>query len=233
MKEHRLIERMVGIIENQLAKISKQKELDTGFIDVTIDFFQTYADRCHHGKEEDILFKQLASKNLTKEDKKIIDELVEEHAYARKTITKLKEAKNKYVHGNENGSNEIKILLEELTLLYPRHIEKEDKHFFYPCMNYFTKLELDIMLQNFWVFDRKMIHEKYERIIAEKEESTMKTTHQYEKLQKWECTVCGYIYDPDKGDLKHVINVGVPFDELPENWVCPICFAPKKAFEKL
>jgi len=52
-------------------------------------------------------------------------------------------------------------------------------------------------------------------------------------LEKWECTVCGYIYDPEVGDLEHGVEAGTPFEELPEDWVCPICGAPKNQFVKV
>lgn len=51
-------------------------------------------------------------------------------------------------------------------------------------------------------------------------------------MDKYECTVCGYIYDPDKGDPEHGINPGTPFDALPDDWVCPLCGAAKDMFEK-
>jgi rubredoxin len=52
------------------------------------------------------------------------------------------------------------------------------------------------------------------------------------EMGKWECTVCGYIYDPEVGDQDHKIQPGTPFEQLPENWVCPICGAPKSQFVK-
>ncbi len=52
---------------------------------------------------------------------------------------------------------------------YPVHIEKEDKHFFLPCLGYFSKEEQDIMLGEFWEFDRKMIHEKYRKVVETRE----------------------------------------------------------------
>jgi hemerythrin-like domain-containing protein len=53
--------------------------------------------------------------------------------------------------------------------LFPKHIEKEDKHFFYPILDYFTGKEQDAMLQEFWEFDKKMIHEKYKKVVEEYE----------------------------------------------------------------
>jgi hemerythrin-like domain-containing protein/rubredoxin len=233
MKEHRLIERMVDVIKSELSRMSEQSDLDPVFIDVAVDFFRTYADRCHHSKEEDILFKELAMKQLSENDKKIMDELIEEHNYARKTVGKLKDAKTRFVQGDRSALSDVEALLLELSQFYPRHIEKEDKHFFYPCMNYFSKPELDAMLQNFWEFDRNMIQEKYERTVADREHKSLQTHTEYKQLQKWVCTVCGYVYDPEIGDPEHGINAGVSFEELPENWVCPICSAPKKDFERL
>jgi rubredoxin len=50
---------------------------------------------------------------------------------------------------------------------------------------------------------------------------------------KWKCVICGYIYDPDTGDEAAGIAPGTPFESLPDDWVCPICGAPKDAFEKV
>ena len=234
MREHRLIERMVNVINKELNKINKQEDLDPKFVDVAVDFFRTYADKCHHGKEEDILFKKLETKNLMQVHQKTINELINEHAHAREVVTKLKEANQLYANRNVDAFDEIKSLLEEIVTIYPKHIEKEDKHFFYPSMDYFSKNEKDEMLDDFLNFDRKMIHEKYEVIVAEKEgkkSETAKSTRQ--QSQKWKCTVCGYVYDPEKGDSEHNINPGTRFEDLPEEWVCPVCFSPKKAFTQL
>jgi rubredoxin len=54
-----------------------------------------------------------------------------------------------------------------------------------------------------------------------------------EAMEKWECTVCGYIYDPEEGDPDNGISGGTSFEDLPEDWVCPECGAGKDQFEKL
>jgi flavin reductase (DIM6/NTAB) family NADH-FMN oxidoreductase RutF/rubredoxin len=53
------------------------------------------------------------------------------------------------------------------------------------------------------------------------------------KMAKYECTVCGYIYDPQLGDPDGGIKPGTPFEELPDDWVCPVCGAGKDQFKKI
>ena len=52
-------------------------------------------------------------------------------------------------------------------------------------------------------------------------------------MDKYECTVCGYVYDPELGDAEGGAAPGTPFEELPADWVCPVCSAPKSDFEKV
>ncbi|HEY41810.1 MAG TPA: cation-binding protein [Dehalococcoidia bacterium] len=167
MREHRLIEQMVGLVKQELGRLSQGSQADAAFIDTATDFFRTYADRTHHGKEEDILFRDLANKGLSPEHLRTMQELVDEHVLARKTVGRLVAAKEDYVKGNVDSLGEILDSMRELITLYPAHIEKEDKHFFYPCMEYFSKPEQDGMLQEFWDFDQKMIHEKYQKVVDE------------------------------------------------------------------
>jgi rubredoxin len=51
-------------------------------------------------------------------------------------------------------------------------------------------------------------------------------------MQKWVCTVCGYVYDPAKGDPENGVAAGTSFEGLPADWVCPVCGASKEDFEK-
>jgi rubredoxin len=53
------------------------------------------------------------------------------------------------------------------------------------------------------------------------------------RVEKWRCVVCGYIYDPEAGDPDSGIAPGTAFEDLPEDWVCPVCGAGKSEFEKV
>jgi len=165
MIEHRLIERMVALLEKEMGRINRTNEVNAGFLLTAADFFRTYADRCHHGKEEDILFVDLGGKNLEKEHRKIMDELTEEHVTVRANVRLLIGASEKYAHGDDAAAKQILDVVDTLVSLYPAHIEKEDKHFFIPVMDYFTRKEQMDMLHRFWEFDEKLIHRVYGDIV--------------------------------------------------------------------
>jgi rubredoxin len=52
-------------------------------------------------------------------------------------------------------------------------------------------------------------------------------------MQKWECSVCGYIYDPEVGDPDSGVEPGTSFENLPADWTCPDCGASKEEFDAL
>ncbi|MEM2934954.1 MAG: rubredoxin [Candidatus Thermoplasmatota archaeon] len=52
-------------------------------------------------------------------------------------------------------------------------------------------------------------------------------------MKKYKCVVCGYIYDPEEGDIENGIPPGTPFEALPADWTCPVCGAGKEDFEEV
>jgi hemerythrin-like domain-containing protein len=165
MVEHRLIERMLSVIKDALAKIEITQKVDPVFVDTAVDFIRFYADRRHHGKEEDILFRELDKRPLSENDRRIMNELVEEHVVGRQATKALVDANNRYRKGDEKALIHIADRFKELVDFYPKHIEKEDKVFFPAARAYVTEAEDQAMLAEFWEFDRKMIHEKYESVV--------------------------------------------------------------------
>ena len=51
-------------------------------------------------------------------------------------------------------------------------------------------------------------------------------------MNRYLCTICSYVYDPEKGDPENGVNPGTRFEDLPNDWVCPVCGAEKDMFEK-
>ena len=165
MKEHRVIEKMIGLIGDELSRIKGTGKADVRFIDTAVDFIRVYADQCHHGKEEDILFRDLEKKDISADHRKIMDELIEEHLYGRKVVGSLVEARRKYEAGDEKELAAIRDLLGKLVDFYPGHIDKEDHHFFKPVMEYFSDKEIKAMLDECREYDMNMIHEKYRNVV--------------------------------------------------------------------
>ena len=162
MIEHRLIERMISIIQHELDRIRDASRVDTVFMLI-------YADRTHHGKEEDILFRALREKDMNSRDKQLMNELTDEHQRARELTAGLVEANEKYCAGRIENLEIIAQNLNELLDLYPGHIRKEDSEFFPNAEKYFNEQELSAMLTEFYDFDMHMIHEKYRKVIEEQE----------------------------------------------------------------
>jgi rubredoxin len=52
-------------------------------------------------------------------------------------------------------------------------------------------------------------------------------------MAKYQCSVCGYVYDPDEGDPESKVLPGTAFEDLPDDWVCPVCGAGKDDFERM
>jgi rubredoxin len=52
-------------------------------------------------------------------------------------------------------------------------------------------------------------------------------------MAKWECKVCGYIYDSERGDSATGIQPGTSFEDIPADWTCPVCGAGKVEFEQV
>jgi len=81
---------------------------------------------------------------------------------------------------------------------------------------------------------------KYAYYHQAKRSTTPKTAPSYveekkkvAKVPKYKCSVCGYIYDPKLGDPDGSIKPGTPFEEIPDDWVCPVCGTAKSEFERM
>ena len=167
MNEHRMIERMILPIRKELLKINETATVDSKLVEIIVDFIRIYADRCHHGKEEGILFLELGKKPISNEHATMMKALIEEHVYARKTTSNLEKANLRYANGDVEAREALGKFLNDLAEFYSKHIEKEDKQFFYPSMEYFSPREQEMMLQEFWDFDRRLVHENYSRVLDE------------------------------------------------------------------
>lgn len=170
ISEHRLIERSIAIMVRQRDRIKVENALDVELLDATVDFIRTYADRAHHGKEEQILFRDLAKKPLTEAQRKMRDQLIQEHQYVRNRVTQLIAARELFLKGSREALVKVSDVLSELVVFYPQHAHREEHSFFPEVMAYFSNAEKAAMLAEMTEYDARIIHEKYLRIIEALEE---------------------------------------------------------------
>jgi hemerythrin-like domain-containing protein len=156
---------MLALIAQELTNIEQNHVVNQSFIDTAMEFFRSYADWTHHGKEEEILFKRLSEKKVSDTDNHLKGELIKEHQFNRTTTGTLVTTTRAFQKGDPAALPLISRDLHTLCDFYPKHIAKEDQIFFPSAMSYFSKSEQQEMLDEFWEFDRKMIHLKYIAVI--------------------------------------------------------------------
>ncbi len=169
MIEHRLIDRMIDMMKDEMDWIGEYRRVDPIFIEAAVYFTRSFTDICHHGKEETIYFRALEKKPLTEELKKIMSDLVQEHAFVRKTVDDIEQAKESYIRGEKDAHAKVIAALNIITIFYPQHLQKEEKHFFYQSMEYFSPEEKDKMLRDFTEYDAKLFHDEHKHLIEELE----------------------------------------------------------------
>lgn len=151
--EHKGIITMLNIMQKVSLKINKKENVEKDHINKIIEFLSNFADKCHHGKEEDILFPEMAKNpaNIT-----LINELLGEHMTGRDYIRGMKDSLNDFMAGSP-GSYHIAANMQGYTSLLINHIQKETKELFviaekeipektkYLIEEKFEKLERDII----------------------------------------------------------------------------------------
>ncbi len=165
LAEHRLTERMMAVMEWRVADMESIGTADLRFIDGAVEFLRIYADRCHHGKEEDVLFRELARKPLSAEHRRVLDELTAEHVFARQTTARLVEARDFYAAGEASAFADIAACLHLFVEFYPKHIAKEEQVFFPQVMSYFTAAELSFLRAEQNEFDRRLMQVLYGKAV--------------------------------------------------------------------
>jgi hemerythrin-like domain-containing protein len=171
MIEHRLIERVIALAQVEARRIDEGGEVDAALAAAVVDFMRTYADRTHHGKEEDILFKVLAKMDISSDDRTLMDELIREHERARSLVGALGRAARDAAAGVADARVGVVQALSAIAALYPEHIRKEDERFFPAAMRYLSTETRQTMLAEFADFDREMIHERYRGAVESLEDA--------------------------------------------------------------
>lgn len=171
MAEHRVIERVLADLGHEFRSIrSGTRPVDLEYIDVMVDFMDTFVGRLHHGKEENIFFLDLLDKPLPAGLSSRMRDLVYEHMWVRARTGVLVSATARHEKGDAGAVDEITDVMSRLAVFYPDHMRKEEQGFFMDAVEQFTHSERQAMIERFRVFDQQMpVHDRYHRVAEELE----------------------------------------------------------------
>jgi hemerythrin-like domain-containing protein len=155
MGEHRLIEQALGSLETFAFEVEAGREAERAAIADYAAFFEGFADTCHHGKEEEILFRRLIERGMPRESGPLAV-MLHEHELGRRHVRGLSEIG---AGPGAAGPQDAQLLIEHAAAFIPMlraHILKEDRILYPMAGEILTASEQDAMEAEFEVFERRM-----------------------------------------------------------------------------
>ena len=164
MNEHEAILSAIQTLERMMAVMEKSTSVDTEDIHDFIGFLKEFADKCHHGKEEALLFPLLEKRGVSPNGCPI-GVLIHDHQTGRTLVTGLAEAVEAYQKGDLTAREALLKNLHGITELYPGHIWKED-YLAFPMANKVLNAEDQQSLsEEFEKVDENIGKDVYQRLI--------------------------------------------------------------------
>jgi len=165
--EHRLIKKVLDWGETEIARIDKGRPPDAAKLIQAVDFIRNFADRCHHAKEEGLLFKRLVEKGMPAQSGPIAVMLLE-HAQGRALAAAAAAALEGVGRGEHGALAKLRENLAGYIALLRAHIHKEDHAFFPMADRLLSAEDQEALLWDFERMEREEvgagIHEKYHRL---------------------------------------------------------------------
>lgn len=161
-KEHEAIIYVLKILEQMMLKKKSDEQLQLQYYEELVFFLKTFADKCHHGKEENYLFNELIKKGIPNEGGPI-GVMLKEHAQGREYIAQMSKAiEDKSIDGFNQAAMQYRDLLRS-------HIEKENNVLFQMADKVIDEQEQVIMFEKFEEHEEKVIghgvHDKLHAMI--------------------------------------------------------------------
>jgi hemerythrin-like domain-containing protein len=154
-EEHRMIERMLRVLEAVSGELDRGGDVPSKVIGEIIDFIRTFADQCHHAKEEDLLFTRAELRGLPRHGGPI-GVMLDEHELGRRNVREMAEALTEYDKGGEGARSTIARNTTGYAQLLSQHILKEDS-ILYPMID-------NILTED----DESELTEKFEQVEHER-----------------------------------------------------------------
>ena len=172
MEEHRIIERAIRLLQKVAVSIDSGAKVDTKILAELVDFIRNFADRCHHGKEEKILFQRFSEYGIPVEGGPI-GVMLFEHDEGRKLVRAMAEALSKIEEGNWSQSRIFSANAKDYAQLLTQHIYKEDNILYPMGGRLLSEDDRDQIVRRFEAVEREDmgegVHERYLNLIGELE----------------------------------------------------------------
>ncbi len=155
-EEHNSIKLMLKIMSNVCDKLEAGEKVEPEHLHQVIEFIKVFADKCHHGKEEDLLFQAMIEMGFPR-DAGPIGVMLYEHDMGRDYVKKMSDAAILYGKGDETASSTIVENARNYISLLTQHIDKED-HILYPMADgQLTEEKQRELLDKFEIVNRDQI----------------------------------------------------------------------------
>ena len=164
MQEHRVIEQVLDCLEVEAQRCVEEKKLDTESASLAIDFFRNFADRCHHGKEEDCLFPLMEGKGFSRQQGPT-GVMLSEHETGRWHVRGMAAAIEAVDSGDSASIAKFVSHAQDFIRLLREHIQKEDQCLFTMADQAFSEQDQQQLMKSFHQVEHDDLgtgtHEKY------------------------------------------------------------------------
>lgn len=164
MEEHRVIEQVLACLDRMADRCESDQPLDTDSAAQAIDFFRTFADRCHHGKEEDLLFPLMEQKGFSRAHGPT-GVMLDEHEEGRRHVRAMSDAVARMSSGDRAVEGAFVEHARSFVRLLRQHIYKEDHCLFPMADQVFSAVDQDELSLSFSKVEHDELgigtHEKY------------------------------------------------------------------------
>ncbi len=171
-REHRVIERMLNILKVISHRLETGEDVNIETLRGALDFVRMFADRCHHGKEEDILFRTLEGRGVLREGGPIGMMLIE-HDEGRKYVRGMAEALERYEKGDSGASRVFATNTQSYVELLTQHMFMEDNILYTMAESVLGESEKEKLLERFRVAEKERLrdgaYQKYIKLVQKLE----------------------------------------------------------------
>jgi hemerythrin-like domain-containing protein len=159
VSEHEVILNMLGVMEEMADRLEKGEPIEIKDIENAVEFVQEFADRCHHSKEEHLLFPAMEEAGIPKAGGPI-GVMLDEHAMGRNIVRELNEATHRYRGGDPSATPEMVTHMRGYVELLSQHIAKENQMLFQMAEQVLPEARMESLVRQFEAIQERTVGER-------------------------------------------------------------------------